>query len=378
MYDTYCTIVDERENIMKKLLLVMVLLFAGCTNEVKLNKYQNVSLSDSFNTILQLVGYTENKEQFNEYYSYAVDRFAELDKLYDLYDIHPGINNVALINSLAGTNKPVVVEQILFDLLKLSKEMYELTDGTLDITMGKLIAVWHQYREAATLTNNIGPIPSQEELNEAASYRGMEYLELNEETNEVMITKKGVSIDLGAVAKGYAAETIASELQAMGLTCGIVNAGGNTRVIGTKENNLEFKSQLNHPNGGLFDSFSIDIPKDASLVTSGDYNQFFMDEDHNSYHHIIDPKTLYPSDYARSVSVITTNGYIADAVSTALFSMSYDDGIILVKELQKTNDLDVMWTFDIDEAVDMTGGEVIEDQYIIMTDGFKEEIKPLG
>ena len=160
-----------------------------------------------------------------------------------------------------------------------------------------------------------------------------------------------MSLDVGAIAKGYAVELVASELEKEGVSGYALSVGGNVRCIGEKANGDRWEIGVQNPD--LFSSqayFTKVYLTDQSLVTSGNYQRFYTVAE-KQYHHIIDPKTLFPKDEYASVSVIAGHSGLADALSTALFNMSYDEGLALAEK----EGAEVAWVYP-DGSVRMTEG----------------------
>ena len=180
--------------------------------------------------------------------------------------------------------------------------------------------------------------PEAEALAEANLHTDISSLEIDAENCTVRISDPLASIDVGALGKGYATEKAAQYLKDLGTESYVLNIGGNIRIIGTKVDGSGWKTGIKNPaDTSTFASY-ITI-SDTSCVTSGDYERYFM-VGGKKYHHIIDKDTLMPADYFSSVTIITPDSGLADALSTALFSMSYEDGLALV---QKLGGVDVLW-----------------------------------
>jgi thiamine biosynthesis lipoprotein len=130
----------------------------------------------------------------------------------------------------------------------------------------------------------------------------------------------------------------AQHLEAQGISGYVLNIGGNLRIIGRKHDGSEWRTGVKDP--ANTDQFATIITlSDTSCVTSGDYERFFV-VGGKRYHHIIDKDTLHPSEHFSSVTVITKHSGLADALSTALFGMNYEDGLALV---EKTEGVEVLW-----------------------------------
>ncbi|MBR5121407.1 MAG: FAD:protein FMN transferase, partial [Oscillospiraceae bacterium] len=158
----------------------------------------------------------------------------------------------------------------------------------------------------------------------------------------VYISDSMASLDVGAVAKGYAVVKVVEKLKLMGADSVALNAGGNIATIGTKPNGELWTTGITNPDKASFESLACRVKiGEISLVTSGDYERYFVSGDKN-YHHIIDPDTLMPADYFASVSIFTKDSALADALSTALFCMPYEDGLKLIEDIKN---VDVLWIY---------------------------------
>lgn len=363
---------------MKKLtslILLFTLLFSGCQPTETLEQYKNSTLS-GFDTVFTLLGFAHSQEEFDSYFTSMQDLILYYHQLFDKYNNYEGINNIKTINDNAGI-EPVQVDPVIIELLLLSKEWYEKTDGYLDITIGSVLTVWHNYRdigEALNQDGEYGPIPTMEELKEAAQYTGWEYVEINEENSTVFITNPKVSIDVGAVAKGFAVEKIAVALEEQGLEYGVINGGGNVRTINSKPNNESWNIGITEPDA-LFET-NIDVIRlftTNSVVTSGDYQRYYIAVNGERMHHIINPFTLMPTQTIRAVSVITEDSGIADALSTYFSIATYEEGVAMVKRLQIEMDIEVVWLMD--QPQEEQEGILffyLDGFYVYMTSGLKE------
>ena len=226
--------------------------------------------------------------------------------------------------------------------------------------LGSVLKIWHDLREDAERDfGYLDPskIPSQSELSAAAQHTSIDSLIIDEENLTVYISDPKASIDVGAIAKGYAVERLAEILEDEGADSLVLNIGGNLRFIGTKPDGDDWLTGITNPDKESEDSLKCKVEvSDTSLVTSGDYERYFIAGD-EKYHHIIDPATLMPADYFSSVSIITKDSGLADALSTALFCMSYEEGKALVEDCA---DIEVIWIYK-DGSVKYTDGLVISD-----------------
>lgn len=224
-----------------------------------------------------------------------------------------------LINN-AEINSPVKVSGEYAALLKKSVELCRKSHGAFDISVAPLSALWD-------VKNRTVP-PGAAEIAAAAAKLGCDKLEITDDS----VTKKAdVKIDLGGIAKGYAADRLKETVKSAGVSKGILNLGGNVCVIGGKSPSKDWTVGITDP----FDTSKIytDVKvRDTSVITSGGYQRYF---EYNSkiYHHIISPYTGYPaeSDLA-SATVIYDDATAGDALSTAVFVLGSSEGEKLLRE----------------------------------------------
>lgn len=284
-----------------------------------------------FNTkVTRVSDYSRGSERrFNETLDMAEEMLDYYDKLFDIYHTYDGLTNLKTLNDKAGQG-PVAVPSELFDLLKFSKEMYTLTNGEVNVAMGAVLSIWHDYREAGTNHPESAALPDMALLSAAAEHTDINKLLLDEENMTAELLDPEMSIDVGAVAKGYSVEKIASALKEKGCTSYVINSGGNIRIIGTKPDGSSWKTGIKNPFGG--EPIHILELADTAAVTSGNYENYYTVNGAN-YHHIIDKDTLMPASHFASVTIIAPDSGVADALSTALFNMTYDEGALIAESL---------------------------------------------
>ena len=344
---------------------------------VTVQTFQNVSLDAGFDTVMTLTEQTDDAEGFYAHFETMCESFRRYNALFDIYNDYEGIHNLKTINDMAGI-EPVEVDPELIELLVSAKEMYELSDGAFDITIGSLLQVWHNYRTIGIARNEAGQygeLPPEEELEEAASHRGFEHVIIDEENHTVYIDDPDISLDVGGIAKGFAAEYTACTLEALGVDHAAINAGGNNRTLGSKVDGSTWNVGIQNPDGAG-SLFVVRVEGTNSFVTSGDYERFYLAEGDLRLHHIIDPQTWYPSSRYRSVTVVTKNSADADCLSTALFLLPYAEGVALLERYSDVsgNPADAVWIAMDGSA--FSGDNLHEQGEYVMayTDGLKDRI----
>ena len=276
-----------------------------------------------FDTVTTVTGYGSEKD-FNAACALAEETLGTYHRLCDIYHEYSGVNNARTVNLSAG-RAAVAVAPELRDLLSYGKEVYALTGGMCNIAMGAVLSLWHECRETA-LNGGEARLPEEGALREAAAHCKIEDLQIDEAAGTVFLSDPLMSLDLGAVAKGYAAEEAARALEAAGYTGYALSVGGNVRTIGVKADGTPWVAGVQDPDADSESAYVLRLNlTDASLVTSGSYQRFY-EVDGKRYHHIISPETLYPRDEFLSVSILCADSALADALSTAVFNLELEDG----------------------------------------------------
>ena len=338
---------------MKKILslllaVLMVLGISGCAqNEPEIPEDPSVpektkftkSYMDYFDTISTIVGYDYSQEEFDAKCAVIEEQLRHFHELYDIYNAYEGVNNVYTINKEAG-NVPVVVDEDIIALFEFCREMYDLTEGKTNYAMGSVLRIWHNYREEGNYDPANAKVPSMEELEEAAKHCNINDVIIDKENKTVFFADPMLKIDVGAIGKGYATEMIAQILEEKGVDNYTLNIGGNIRTIGTKGDGTGWVAGIQNPDLTSEETFLLRVSfADLALVTSGSYQRYYF-AGGIKYHHIIDPVTLFPKDTFASVSILTPDSGLADAVSTACFNLSLEEGMELIESIENT---EAMW-----------------------------------
>ncbi len=301
------------------------------------NKYSAYEMN-CFDTVITVIGYENTREEFDAVAEEIMAQFAEYHKLYSIYHRFEGMENLCTINELVdGAHRTVTVDERIIDMLLYAKEMYTATEGTVNVAMGSVLSLWHNYREIGMDNPAEATLPPMELLKEAAKHTDIRALVIDEENRTVTLTDPLMKLDVGAIAKGYATECVARSLEEQGITGYLLNVGGNIRAIGDKPDGTPWGIGIENPLGEEYLA-RLEV-SGRSVVTSGSYQRYYY-VDGKPYHHIIHPDTLMPSEGYLSVSVICENSGFGDAMSTALFCLPVDEGLALVESI---SDLEAMW-----------------------------------
>lgn len=340
---------------MKRLLPVFLclLLLCGCadvSSEPALKKY-NASFLNVFDTVTMITGYAESEEAFTAQAQEAYDLLLEYHQLFDIYTDYESRNNLKTVNDNAGV-APVKVDSRIVDLLIDCRSYYEATDGRVNVAMGSVLYLWHVARNEGLDDPVSAELPSADALADAAKHCSFDDVIIDEENSTVFLSDSAMRLDVGAVAKGWSLQRVCDALPE-GL---LISVGGNVCATGPRgSDGSPWVIGVQDPDGGEEYLHTLYLSS-GSMVTSGDYQRAYM-VDGELYHHIIDPDTLFPSTYWRSVTISCEDSGLADALSTALFLLPREEG----QRLLDTFGAEAMW--------------VASDGAIFYSSGFEEMIR---
>ena len=305
------------------ILLVLALLLTGCAAVPKQEKQSiyEASFLTLFDTVTVIKGPAESEEAFSELSQEIYGQLEHYHQLFDIYHEYEGFTNLKTVNDMAGIS-PVQVEQAVIDLLNDCRSYYEMTGGKVNVAMGSVLKIWHEARTYSLDHPDQARVPGMEELEAAAVHCSFDAVCIDEEAKTVYISDPAVQLDVGAVAKGWAAQRIA-EKAPEGM---LFSIGGNVCATGPKTaSGTPWVIGIRDPAGAADQYLHTLYVTGGSYVTSGDYQRVYTVGE-KRYHHIIDPETLMPSEYWRSVTIVCGDSGLADALSTALFLMGRESG----------------------------------------------------
>lgn len=313
------------------LCLVLTLVGCGQAESKEKTRYQAEFL-DLFDTMTQIVGYSDSEDLFSEQVNYAYDSLESMHQLYDIYNDYDGINNMKTINDNAG-KAPVKVDQKIIDLLIFSKEIYGISDGSVNVAFGSVLKIWHDYRDAGTANPDRAALPPQDLLEAANKHIDINDVIIDEKNMTVYLSDPEMRLDVGAIAKGYATEQVAQMLESKwpGISI-LLSVGGNVKAVGMKETGTEtipWNVGITNPDDQSAMLMTLNV-SDYSMVTSGDYQRYYV-VDGKTYHHIIDPQTLFPAAHCRAVTIVVPDSGLADGLSTAAFILPLEEAKALVE-----------------------------------------------
>ena len=274
----------------------------------------------AMDTVIKLTAYGDNSSLA---ISLAISRLYELE---NLLSATYSISDVVRIRNNAGSERTRISVDT-YNVIKSALSYSELSGGSFDITIRPLVELWG-------FGGNNPSVPTYDDICVAMDL--VDYTRIRLYNDHTILLGEGMKIDLGAIAKGYAADEIAKIFDEYSLSGGIIDIGGNILTYGSNPKSGDGTFRI-----GVADPFDaegsqvlyVDVAG-LSLVTSGDYQRFFVEDD-ISYHHIIDPKTGYPADSGlRSVTILAPSSTDADALSTCVFLLGEEAGMELIESLQ--------------------------------------------
>lgn len=299
-------------------------------------------------TLIQLVAYGENAKIAIEE---AIDRLNEID---DKMSVFKPSSEVSIINKNAGIQANKISLDTLF-VIKKSIEYSVLTDGAIDITIRPLVDLWG-------IGTDSQRIPTRSEINKIISL--VDYTDLFiDADNRVTLLYKNQAIDLGGIAKGYAADQTRDIFKKHKIKSALINLGGNISALGNKPDNTLWNIGIQNPLSDRGDYIGIISVSNKSVVTSGNYEKFF-EVDGKRYSHLIDPRTGYPSSNGIiSATIVSSDSIACDALTTAIYILGLEKSINLINKLQNieaviiTEDKKIYFTPGIKNSFELTNSE---------------------
>jgi FAD:protein FMN transferase len=244
--------------------------------------------------------------------------FAEVKRIDDMFTTYNEVSPVWKINNSADTN--INIDSEINNLIVLCDSITKLSNGSFDVSLDNLTKVWG-------FDSGNAHLPSKKSIDSILTKSGWMNIKIVDQTK--IIKNKNVGLNFGAVAKGYSVDRAIEVLKKYGIKYALINAGGEISVIGN-----DWTVGVQHPreNNSIIKKIKLD---GFTVATSGDYEQYF-ELDGIRYHHILDPKTGYPSKGLQSVTIINKSNAYADAFATAVFVMGKEKGLKLIETLDDT------------------------------------------
>jgi len=275
-------------------------------------------------TFARVVAIAQNQKTADRCIQTAFEKLQYVDRTMSGHDSDSQLSKV----NREAFEKPVCVDQTLFEVIASAADYSKKTDGAFDITIGPVIELWRDAEKT-------GKKPTDEQIAAAHKKVGSEKLTLDPEKKTIRFKVQGMTLDLGGIAKGYAIDLAIKAMRQNGAMGGMVDVGGDIRCFGVSKNPKQpWRIGLQDPenNGNILMILQID---DMAVATSGDYQRFVIING-EKYSHIINPATSFSAKDFSSVSVISKTAIDADALATAVTVMGIEKGLELIESLPQT------------------------------------------
>ena len=277
------------------------------------------------NTIAKITAVAPDEKTAKLSIDSAFEKIYGVEKLMNRYDPNSQLSRV---NRLAA-KEPVKIDKDLFDILRQSVQYSKKTGGAFDITVGPLVDLWKKCAEANSM-------PTEEQFAEVKKRIGYDKLLLDANQFSVRFAAEGMSLDLGAIAKGFAADKAIAEMEKVGAVGGLIDLGGQVGCFGLTEKKGKWIVGIQNP-AKLEDNQTIAklALSDMAVATSGDYRRFYKIGDKH-FSHIFNPATEKSADQLISVTIIATDGTAADTLATAVSVLGAEKGLELIEKTENT------------------------------------------
>ncbi|AST58252.1 FAD:protein FMN transferase [Thermoanaerobacterium thermosaccharolyticum] len=311
------------KQIVKRIIAILMVVFISLSLTACGNNNQQYTRTDfMMDTVMQVTAYGKNAKK-------AVDESMEkLKEIDNLMSSQKNGSDVEKINENAG-KKYVKVNPETFYVIKTALKYGKISGGNFDITIAPLANLWG-------IGTNHARVPSESQIKEVMKYINYRDVLLNAKDYEVKLKKQGMAIDLGGIAKGYAADEIENIMKKNGIKHALINLGGSSvYMYGSKPDGSNWNIGIQDPFGDKGKYFAIVSGKDMLIDTSGNYERYFI-QNGKRYHHILNPFTGYPAESGVvSTTIVSTNikSIDADALSTITFILGVDKGMKLIESM---------------------------------------------
>lgn len=300
------------------LLLIGTLLLSACTARPETHRRTQLIMG----TNVEITAVSRNAEMAEDAITAGFEEIRRLDRLLSTYKES---SEISRINRSAG-NKPVAVSPEVLNLIREAVKVADMTGGGFNIAIGPAIALWGVSENPR--------IPSGGELEAVRPLVDYRNIRVDDQSRTVYLPKAGMRIDLGGIGKGYAADRAEAVMRRHGVSNGIVAVAGDLKVFGKRADGQPFRIAIRHPRRDAAPLASLPLA-DEGVSTSGDYERYFV-KDGVRYHHIIDPETLRPARRSQSVTVVSKEAVLTDALSTGIFVLGPEKGMALIERLPDT------------------------------------------
>ncbi|MDK2990775.1 MAG: FAD:protein transferase [Clostridiales bacterium] len=327
----------------------LLLIVSACSKEPE----KTVKTEFLMDTLMELTAYGPNGEKAIDA---AMKRIKEIDVL---MSVSSETGDVYKINKAAGQD-PVKVSDETMYVVQAAQHYSQLSEGAFDITIGPLVSLWGIGKKEE--------VPSQAAIDSTKALVDYRKLRIDASAGTIGLPERGMSVDLGAIAKGYAGDEAVRIFKEYGVKNGIISLGGNVVVVGTRPDGKPWRVGIQNPFKPTGNYAAVVKETDKTVVTSGTYERYFI-KDGKRYHHILDPSTGYPADNGlASVSIIAGKSIDADALSTTVFLLGPEKGMEIVEDLPNiecimiTNDKRITVSSGLQDKINITDKDFVYEE----------------
>jgi thiamine biosynthesis lipoprotein len=289
----------NKSNWIRLAALIFIIALAAVTYHNRQQEFQQMEIA--LDTLIEIQATAPSKVNLKKIVNQAFKMIKNDEKKFSFYD-----EESVLYNINQSSDSTFYMDNEINEIFSLAGDVYIQTDSLYDLTIGALSELWDFENEI---------VPSEQEIMLAKSRIGWQNLRFNQESFE---RPAGFKINTGSIVKGFIIDKIIEFLKTSGVHSGIVNAGGDIRIFGQTK---PLKIGVKHPRRNDNEVIKVLHLQNVAVVTTGDYERFFI-QNGKRYHHIINPKTGYPSNTMISISVIHPSAFFADAYATGLFLLT--------------------------------------------------------
>ncbi|WP_286953991.1 MULTISPECIES: FAD:protein FMN transferase [Aminobacterium] len=296
-------------------LLLLLLFWKGYSKKTPYSSRESYALG----TLIRIQAQGENAPQALDA---ALQRIAEIE---DHMSLHSSSSDIAFVNQKAGI-EPVIVHNDTFFVMEQALKYAQKSSGYFDPTIGPIVDLWG-------IGTNKEKLPTEKEITQRLPLVNYAHSVINKETQSIMLLQKGQMLDLGGIAKGYAADEVAQIFRGKGIKSALIDLGGNIYAYGTKADGTLWNIGIQDPLEPRGTPLGIVKVSNCSVVTSGNYERFFEVEG-KRYHHIFDPHSGYPAASGLlSATIVSQTSIDGDALSTTLYILGKEGGLAFIERI---------------------------------------------
>ncbi|MBS4534874.1 FAD:protein FMN transferase [Clostridium sp. D2Q-14] len=341
----------DRKKYIFLLIIPFILIFVGCSDKKNSSNSQEPVSDNAFylGTIIDISIYDDVPEGIFE------ELFDRIEDIENKMSLNIKDSEVNEINKNAGKDF-VEVSSDTYDVIEKGRYYSDITDGHFDITIGPIVNLWQIGTENAR-------IPSEKEIENNLPLINYENILLDKNNKSVKLSKNNMILDLGGIAKGYAADELAKILDKNNINHAIINLGGNVLAIGSKPDGSPWKIGIQNPYEPRGQHIAVAKVENQTVVSSGVYERNF-EKNGTLYHHILDPFTGYPiENNIQGVTIIADKSFDADGLSTGIFALGLETGMNLVEKIDGvdalfiTNNKEIYISSGLKNNIDITNNE---------------------